>query len=192
MYEIETAINLIKSVRGKKPIVSFIYGHALGGNYVLATQSDYIVAQRTATLGGLSIAVSSFDPKPLLSRLGVEIVTKGYGDLKVMPDKNDKNYAAFMQHRNKIYENLFLWMAGTVKANRGLNKEQFEAIAQGQWYLGERALTYHLCDATGDLITASDHVRTLVGNKELELVDYSHNQVGLANLDHLSGTLSAG
>ena len=190
LYEIETAINQIKTVKGKKPIISFVYGHALGGNYVLATQSDYIVAQRTATLGGLSIAVSSFDPKPLLNRLGIEIVTKGYGDLKVMPDKKDKNYDAFMQHRNKIYENLFEWMARTVKANRGLNKQEFEAIAKGQWYLGDRALGYRLCDATGDLITAADHIRTLIGEKDLEVIDYSHNQVGLANMDHLSGTLS--
>tara|TARA_B100001989_G_scaffold227226_1_gene183272 strand:+ start:425 stop:1411 length:987 start_codon:yes stop_codon:yes gene_type:complete len=190
LYEIETAINQIKSVQGKKPIISFVYGHALGGNYVLASQTDYIVAQRTATLGGLSIAVSSFDPKPLLNRLGIEVVTKGYGDLKVMPDKKDKNYDAFMQHRNKIYENLYEWMVRTVKANRGLNKQEFDAIARGQWYLGDRALGYRLCDATGDLITAADHIRTLIGEKDLELIDYSHNQVGLANIDQLSGTLS--
>ena len=190
LFSVESAISQIKHQANKKPVLSFIYGYALGGSYVLATQTDYIVAQKTATLGGLSIAVSSFDPKPLLEKIGVEIITKGYGDLKVMPDKKDKNYQAFMEHRNHIYVGLYEWMADTVKHNRGLSSNDFENIAQGQWYLGVRALDYKLCDATGDLITAKEAMKELLDGHDLPVLDYKENQAANVDMNHWSGFVS--
>ena len=182
LYEIEQAISHIRQSKtlpgvdgpdSVRPIVSFVYGYALGGSYVLASQTDYIVAQRTATLGGLSISVSSFDPKPLLSRIGVDIVTKGFGDLKVMPEKKDKNYQAYMKHRNGVYESLYRWMLATVKDNRSLSKSDMARVAQGEWYLGERALKYGLCDDTGDLtLTVDKMVKAHPHLDGLSIVDY--------------------
>ncbi len=182
LYEIEQAISHIRRVKSasgapgtdqSKPVVSFVYGYALGGSYVLASQTDYIVAQRTATLGGLSISVSTFDPKPLLSRIGVDIVTKGFGDLKVMPDKNDPNYQAYMKHRNGVYKSLYQWMVATVKENRSLSDADLQRVSQGEWYLGERAQQYGLCDDTGDLTLAVDKMIKSHPNLEgLSIVDY--------------------
>lgn len=178
LFEIESAISAIRKMKNKKPVISFIYGYALGGNYVLASETSYIIAQKTATLGGLSVAVSSFDPKPLLQRIGVDIITKGYGDLKIMPEKNDKNYDAYMQHRNGIYRSLYQWMLTTVTTNRNLIKSNINNISQGQWYLGERALKYGLCDEIGDIFLAEDKLRAYLGDDKLPFLDYSHGNAG--------------
>ena len=188
LYEIEQAISHIRRVKSAsgapgteqaKPVVSFVYGYALGGSYVLASQTDYIVAQRTATLGGLSISVSTFDPKPLLTRLGVDIITKGFGDLKVMPDKKDPNYTAYMQHRNGVYQSLYRWMVATVKENRSLSDENLKRVSQGEWYLGERAQQYGLCDDTGDLTLAVDKmVKAHPSLDGLSIVDYGQVVAG--------------
>ena len=135
-FDIESAIGRIRAARDNKPVVTYVYGYALGGNYVLASETNYIVAQRTATLGGLSVAVSSFDPKPFLRRIGIDVVTKGFGDLKVMPEKDDKNYDSYIQHRNEVYKNLYHWMLSSVQENRNLSAGNMKKIAEGQWYLG--------------------------------------------------------
>ena len=175
LFDIESGLNQVRNIKGKKPIVGFIYGHALGGTYVLATETDYIVSQRTATLGGLSIAVSSFDAKPLMDKIGVELVTKGYGDLKVQPDKKDKNYDAYIKHRSAIYQDLYQWMLDTVAQNRSLSKQDLSKISSGEWYLGDRALAYGLCDSVGDLTMAADKIRSKLGlSQDIIVVDYSH------------------
>jgi protease-4 len=174
LYEVESAIGAIARIKGVKPVVSFVYGYALGGNYVLASETDHIVAQQTSTLGGLSIAVSSFDPKPLLGRIGVDIITKGYGDLKVMPEKGAKNYEAYVSHRNSIYESLYKWMLGRVQENRRLSPQSMDKIRKGEWYLGQRAKKYGLCDSTGDFISAVDVVKRKVAISDLKVIDYSH------------------
>lgn len=174
LFEVESAISVIRKMKNKKPVVTFVYGYALGGNYVLASETSYIIAQRTATLGGLSVAVSSFDPKPLLQRIGVDIITKGYGDLKIMPEKDHKNYDAYMKHRNDIYRSLYQWMLTTVTTNRNLEKSSLNNISQGQWYLGERAMKYGLCDEVGDIFLAEDKLRMYLGNDKLPFLDYSH------------------
>ena len=185
LYPVEQAISQIrrsKSQLGKdgnakvRPIVSFIYGYALGGSYVLASQTDFIVAQKTATLGGLSVSVSSFDPKPLLTRIGVDIITKGFGDLKVQPDPKDKNYTAYMRHRTSVYESLYRWMVATVQQNRSLSKSDLAMVSRGEWYLGDRAKQYGLCDATGDFTLTVEKVRSADPMLEnLVVLDYSHS-----------------
>ena len=175
LFDIEAGLNQVRSMKGQKPIVGFIYGHALGGSYVLATETDHIVSQRTATLGGLSIAVSSFDAKPLMEKIGIELVTKGYGDLKVQPDKNDKNYDAYIKHRSAIYQDLHQWMLDTVAQNRSLSKQNLNKISSGEWYLGDRALTYGLCDSVGDLMTATDRIKSQLGlPQDVIVIDYGH------------------
>lgn len=174
LYEVESAMSLIGRVKNEKPIISFVYGYALGGNYVLASETDYIMAQKTATLGGMSIAISSFDPKPLMQRLGIDVITKGYGDLKVMPDKDSKNYDAYVTHRNAIYESLYKWMLQKVKDNRRLSKVNAAKISKGEWYLGERAKEYQLCDGTGDFIAAVDVIRGRLQNSSLTVKNYSN------------------
>ena len=174
LYEVESAMGAVSRVKGMKPVVSFVYGYALGGNYVLASETDYIVAQKTSTLGGLSIAVSSFDPKPLLERIGVDVITKGYGDLKVMPEKGAKNYDAYVSHRNSIYESLYKWMLKRVQENRRLSPQSVDKIRKGEWYLGERAKNYGLCDRTGDFIVAVDVVKKKLSMPDLQVINYSH------------------
>lgn len=174
LFDVESGLSYIRRVKQDKPIVGFIYGQALGGMYVLATEADYVVSQRTATLGGLSIAVSSFDPKPLLDKVGVEFVTKGYGDLKVQPDKSDKNYDAYMKHRNSIYKELYQWMLETVAQNRSLSSQNLKRISSGEWYLGDRALSYGLCDAVGDLDFAAKKIILVQSLQEdTKIIDYS-------------------
>ena len=174
LFDVEYSLGYLKKAKSVKPVVSFIYGNALGGSYVLASEANYMVSQRTATLGGLSIAVSSFDAKPLLDKIGIDLVTKGYGDLKVQPDKKDKNYATYIQHRSGIYKGLYLWMLDTVINNRSLSKENVGRIASGEWYLGERAVEYGLCDAVGDLEAATQTARKLAKvSTQIEMLNYS-------------------
>ena len=51
----ESALHAIYRVRHAKPVASFIYGYAHGNSYVIASSTDYILAQETASIGGISV-----------------------------------------------------------------------------------------------------------------------------------------
>ena len=90
-----------------------------------------------------------------------------------MPDKKDPNYKAYMQHRNGVYQSLYRWMVATVKENRSLSDESLKRVSQGEWYLGERAQQYGLCDDTGDLTLAVDKmIKAHPSLDGLSIVDY--------------------
>ena len=184
----ESALNTIRRVRNTKPVASFIYGYAHGNSYVIASATDQIVAQETASIGGISVVSSRFDMSELMSTVGVEVVNKGFGDYKMEPSKSDPNYEKFIKHRKNIYQQMHQWMLDNINNGRHLSKDQLDNIKDGQWYTGIRAKTLGLCDRAGDLVSAEDWVREhAVGGSDpsLVVVDYSNPateaELGLAS-----------
>ena len=172
---VESLGNLIEKIKLSKPVVAFIYGYAQANSYVLASSADYIVSQETASLGGLSATTVSYDASKFLQKVGVEVIEQGFGDYKTRPSKDDPNYAKFMAHRSKVLENLHKWMLDKVVKNRGLGPDRLVKIADGQWYLGKRAITIGLCDTLGDQYTALSWLGLKLGHTKdsaLPVVEY--------------------
>ena len=173
---VESLGNLIEKIKLTKPVVAFIYGYAQSNSYVLATSADYIVSQETASLGGLSATSISYDTSSLMQKVGIEVIEQGFGDYKTRPSKDDPNYAKFMAHRSKVLETLHKWMLDKVIKNRGLGPDKFVQIADGQWYLGRRAISIGLCDTLGDQHTALDWLGVKLGytkDEKLPVIEYS-------------------
>lgn len=173
----ESALHTLQRVRSMKPVASFIYGYAHGNSYVIAAATDQIIAQETASIGGISVVSSRFDMSELMDAVGVQVVNKGFGDYKIEPSKNDPNYQKFIKHRKGIYQQMHEWMLDNINDSRHLSKDQLNSIKDGQWYTGIRAKTLGLCDSAGDLVSAEDWVREhAVGGSDptLVVVDYSN------------------
>jgi len=178
--QVESLNRLLAQAKMRKPVAAFIYGYAHGNNYVIASNAQYIVSQETASIGGLSVSTLQFDSSDLMQRLGVKVVEQGFGRYKTKPDKNDPNYAGFMEHRSKILEDLHSWMVAQVAKNRKLSPERVGKIMDGQWYLGTKAIQLGLCDALGDEKFATQWLQKQVPydrtQQLLRVEDYSQAQ----------------
>ncbi|MEC8064393.1 MAG: S49 family peptidase [Pseudomonadota bacterium] len=188
----ESALQTIFRAKKSKPIVSFIYGYAHGNSYVIASASDYIVAQETSSIGGVSVVTSKFDTSELMKRVGVKVVNRGFGDYKIEPEKSDPNYEKFIQHRLSVYQKMHEWMMDNIIHNRHLDARQAKSIEDGQWYTGNRAKSLALCDEVGDIIQAENWLRhhSITRNQdELPIIDYSNPhaeaELGLDNISWL-------
>ncbi len=190
----ESALHTLAQVRNSKPVASFIYGYAHGNSYVIASATDQIVAQETASIGGISVVSSRFDMSELMEAVGVQVVNKGFGDYKIEPSKSDPNYQKFITHRKSIYQQMHQWMLDNINDGRHLSKDQMDSIKDGQWYTGIRAKTLGLCDSAGDIGLAENWVREhAVGGSDpsLVVVDYSNPtteaELGLSSASYWTG-----
>ena len=187
--ETESALHALYRAKKIKPIASFIYGYAHGNSYVLASATDQVVAQETASIGGISVISSKFDMSELMQALGVKVINKGFGDYKIEPEKTDPNYDKFIKHRQNIYKQMHQWMLDNIEHHRHLDSKQLQNIEDGQWYTGGRAKKIGLCDQVGDIEIAENWLRShaMTNNQaDLPVVDYSdphaEAELGLGNI----------
>ena len=184
----EHALQVIDTAKHYKPVVSYIYGYAHGDNYLLATSANYIVTQETASVGGLSSLDTRFDLNPLMKNLGVEVINKGFGDYKVLPEKNSPNYDKFISHRKSLYQKMHQWMIRVVGENRHLKPEALAYVIDGQWYMGSRSVELGLCDQVGDETDALNWLYKHSSYRRLPVIKYDKS--GKGDINFTSSLLS--
>jgi signal peptide peptidase SppA len=152
----------------KVRVVAVIGEVGASGGYWLACAADEIVANPMSVVGSIGVIGGGFGLGAALSRLGVQrrLYTAGKNKARLdpfSPEKPDdeKFVRALMAD---LHERFKSW----VRARRpGKLPADEEAVFDGGWMLGERALTMGLVDRLGDL---DAEVRRIGGPKARALV----------------------
>jgi protease-4 len=133
-----------------KPVITYIRESAASAAYYAITSSDHIFALKNSTVGSIGATASYVENSDQNEQDGltfVELNTGKYKDSgnpnkKITPD--EKNI--FMRDL-EIIKNNFIQ---TVSADRGIDTNKVEQIADGSTVLGDEALKLHLIDSIGD------------------------------------------
>jgi protease-4 len=153
----------IKQVKMKKPVVAWIGESGTSGGYWIATTSDWVMADPLSVVGSIGVIMEVPNLSGLMEKLGVQITTIKGGDYKDIgsPFRNmtDDEIALLENISAQLHEEFI----NEVSQNRELNLTQTRKLADGQIYLGRKALELGLIDELGTRDDAIEKAAELAG-----------------------------
>ena len=141
----------LERLAAKKPLVAAIRGTGASGSYLAAMAARTIVAQPHAIVG--SIGVISAGPRlpRLLERLGISVTENRAGRLKGMGAPWRDETEEERTKEQAIVDAFYDAFVARVAHGRHLDEARVRALATGEVWLGEAALSLGLVDEIGDL-----------------------------------------
>jgi protease-4 len=159
----EEIMNSIKS--SKKPVVVWISEVGASGAYLASSSADKIVASPSSMVGSIGVIMQITDLSKYYQENGINISSIKAGQYKDMGadyqplTTTERNMLQGMV--NQDYDHFI----DIVSANRHLDKNYTESIAQGKIYTGTQAKKLKLVDETGGKTVALDEAAKLGGIK---------------------------
>jgi protease-4 len=139
----------VKQVKQKKPVVAWIGESGTSGAYWVATTSDWVMADPLSIVGSIGVILEVPNISGLMEKIGVQITTIKGGDYKDMgsPFRNmtDEERAILEDISRQLHQEF----VNEVSENRGLYLNVTQELADGQVYLGRKALELGLIDELG-------------------------------------------
>lgn len=136
-----------------KPVVTSMGGMAASGGYWIAATSDAIIASPSTITGSIGIFGLTVSFEKTAKNLGVQqdgISTSPLANNSPFKTLSTTQAAAFQMSVENGYENFL----NLVSKGRKMPKDTVDKVAQGQVWLGEKALELGLVDELGDFGTA--------------------------------------
>jgi protease-4 len=167
----------IKSAKERIPVVVSMGGVAASGGYWASMTASHIVASPVTLTGSIGVIGSWFYDKGLNSKLGLTVDTMQRGDHAdlltgiILPHR-DLSLAEEARYRDYIFD-LYGDFVTRVAANRGMEIERVQVIAQGRVYSGLGALNAGLIDSIGGLDDAVRIARELAKIPDSRKVVYN-------------------
>ncbi len=133
--------------KSDKPIVSWVGGHCSGGAYWCAAQSDYLVASKSALVGGIGTFTMVVDESKAYHQagIGIEILRNKEGDLKAIGVPGTSIDDIQRQHLMEQVEASYAEFAAAVTSRRQIAP----AGMRGQDLSGTQAKELGLIDSIG-------------------------------------------
>ncbi len=139
----------IKQVKQKKPVVAWIGETGTSGGYWIATASDWVMADPLSVVGSIGVILEVPNLSGLMEKLGVQVTTIKGGDYKDMGSP----YRNMTEEEKELLENISVQLheefVKEVAANREMDLNRTRELADGQIYLGRKALELNLIDELG-------------------------------------------
>lgn len=146
---------LLKDAGETRPIIASMGRVAASGGYYIAMAADTVVAMPTTITGSIGVIMQKITYKDLFAdELGItfdEIAT--HPNASWMDPANDLTPAQRNMLTRSSQETYELFMR-RVSENRGMSRNQVNALAQGRVWSGRDAHKNGLVDVLGDLDTA--------------------------------------
>jgi protease-4 len=167
----------IKNAKQRIPVVVSMGGVAASGGYWAGMTASHIVASPVTLTGSIGVIGSWFYDKGLNSKLGLTVDTMQRGEhadllTGIILPQRDLNPAEEARYRNYILD-LYGDFVTRVAANRNMDIERVEAVAQGRVYSGLGALNAGLIDGIGGLDDAVRIARELAKIPDSRKVAYN-------------------
>lgn len=139
----------LKSLSGKKPIVTFTTDVAASGGYWLYATGNHTVASPLSIVGSIGVLSQSIDASELLEKVGVNFTTIKTGKYKdagsFSRQMTEEELAQFQELVDKVHAEF----VSDISALRGIPEEEFYNLSQGQIFLGKDAVALGLADEVG-------------------------------------------
>ena len=169
----------VKIAKGRVPVVVSLGAVAASGGYWAAMSANHIIASPVTLTGSIGVIGSWFYDKGLNDKLGltVDSMQRGnHADLLtgVILPWRDLREDEEARYRNYIL-NMYADFTARVAANRDMDIERVEAVAQGRVFSGLGALNAGLIDSIGgidDAIRMAKKLANIGDDKEIVCNEY--------------------
>jgi protease-4 len=189
----------IKNAKARIPVVVSMGGVAASGGYWASMTASHIVASPVTYTGSIGVIGSWFYDKGLNSKLGLTVDTMQRGnhaDLMTGIILPHRNLTSAEEARYRAYIlDLYGDFTARVAANRNMDIERVEAVAQGRVYSGLGALNAGLIDSIGGLDDAVRIARELAripDSRKVSYDEYPKQKFFDKMLDHMVASGASG
>lgn len=161
--------------RGGKPIVAYANGLMCSAAYWIASACDAIVANDTAIVGSIGVALTHRDTSGSDAAEGVkktEIYAGKYKRIASSTKPLSEEGREYLQSTVDTYYGIFV---NAVAQNRGVSEEKALAMADGREFIGKQALEAGLVDSIGSMDFALDLAKKRsVKRMDLKILQEQH------------------
>lgn len=168
--EIGQAIKELRETTNKTT-VSWIREVGASGAYWVASNTDYIVANRMSMTGSIGVIASYLEFSGLLDKYNItyeRLVAGKYKDMGTpFKEMSEEEKDIFTEELKQIHE----YFIDEVANNRKLTKIQVKQFADGRVFLGEKAKQLGLIDEIGGKKEALKYIENKL-NITAEIVEY--------------------
>jgi len=138
----------------KVPVFAFCEDVAASGGYWIALAADEIYADAASIVGSIGVISSGFGFQDLIARIGVERRVHTSGERKSFLDPFRPEEPEHVARLAALQADIHAGFRAHVEARRaGRLKAPAEALFDGSFWTGRRALELGLIDGLGDLRT---------------------------------------
>lgn len=148
-----------------KPTVAHIREVGASGGYWIASNADYIIANRMSITGSIGVTASYIDFAGTLERYNATYEQITGGDLKELgspwSDLNASDRAILEQKVERIHQ----YFIDEVTANRNLTQAEVDRVKTGEFLLGDEAKDLGLVDELGDYDELDAYLNKTIGEE---------------------------
>jgi protease IV len=157
----------------RKPVVSILVDVATSGAYLVAAQSDRIVAHPTSLTGGLGVIFNHYHLKDAMQQLGItpnDVKSGDMIDMGTVSKTLTPEARQLLQHMADSYRDR---LQDRVKQRRpAMTQEDRQVLQDGRIVLAADALKLHLVDRLGYVHEAIEEAERLGGVPGAEVALY--------------------
>jgi protease-4 len=147
----------------RKPVVAWVRGTGASGAYFLACGATRILAFPGAVVGSIGVISARPVLVEALRRIGAAMLVTKTGPFKDLGAPWREPTDADRAKEQELVDAIFERFTGAVRTARQLDADQLAVVTTGEVWLGEKALSLGLVDATGDEDDALDEAQKLAG-----------------------------
>lgn len=159
-----------------KPVVVSMGTVAASGGYWIATESDYVFAQRSTITGSIGVVVMLPNIQGLTEKIDMNIETVRTGEHAGILSLAEPRSEASMAILQALVDDTYTKFIDRVVSGRGLEREAVESVAGGRVWSGGLAVEHSLVDEIGGLRDAVAHAAEVAGLDEFRVVDFPEPQ----------------
>ncbi len=153
----------VRKAAEEKPVVTSVGDVCASGAYMVASQTDEIVAAPGSTVGSIGVIMELVNAEGLLEKVGLKFTTLTQGEYKdagsMYRSLTETETAMLDQQMNVVYEQFI----ADVAEGRGMTEAEVRELATGWAWLGSEALELGLVDTLGNYDDAVERAAELGG-----------------------------
>jgi protease-4 len=169
----------------EKPVVTSVGDVCASGAYMVASQSDEIIASPGSTVGSIGVIMEVANVEELLNKVGVHFTTLTYGEYKDAGSMYRSLTETETVMLNEELATIADQFIADVAAGRGMSEDEVRELATGWAWVGTEALDLGLIDSIGNYDDAVDRAAELGG------IEGEPNIVSYEYVDPLAGLYSS-
>lgn len=181
----------VRRAAEEKPVVTSVGDVCASGAYMVASQSDEIMASPGSTVGSIGVIMEVANVEELLNKIGVNFTTLTYGEYKdagSMYRSLTETETAMLNAELTTIADQFI---ADVAEGRGMSEDEVRELATGWAWVGSEALDLGLIDSLGNYNDAVDRAAELGGIEgEPNIVSYEYVDPLAGLWSQLLGVLS--
>lgn len=181
----------VRRAAKEKPVVTSVGDVCASGAYMVAAQTDEIIASPGSTVGSIGVIMELANVEELLAKIGVKFTTLTYGEYKDAGSMYRSLTETETAMLNAELETIGDQFIADVAEGRGMSEDEVRELATGWAWVGSEALDLGLIDSIGNYDDAIDRAAELGGIEgEPNIVTYEYVDPLAGLYENLLGIVS--